>query len=209
MKAICAAIVVVATFVAGCTTPDPGMTPIVTLEHRQCTAAPDFTQALALKVDPKSAKETKAEVTESAPCFADDRGPSAYAVFAIPPLVGQYTIEVDSMSAGTAMLAPRILLYGADGTLKRTLMEKQIIFRGKGLAAVFRNHDDERYLVVASDPAVCGQSSSRIVGGTMVTPVCTGVICLESHTGYENQNNTMLSHNGRLLVTLTPIEKAK
>lgn len=199
----------VAMVLAGCATPDPGMTPITSLEGRQCPAKPEFSSAAPLTFDAKSAKATSAVVDANAPCFSDERGTSMYAAFAIPALTGQYTVHVDSVPAGAALFAPRVLLYDKDGNLKRTVMEKQITYRGSSLSAVFRYHADEQYLVVASDPAACGQTQSRIQSSIQSTMICTGYGCFEMHTGAEGGTTTTLNHNGRLLVTLEPIEQRK
>jgi len=201
--------VAAALLLAGCAAPNLAMPPITSLENRTCATEPDFSHATALQVHAKDVKVTKAVVDQAAPCFADTRGASAYTVFSIPPLSAQYTIQVDSTPAGNALFAPRILLYDKDGVLKRSMMEKQIAYRGSNLSAVFRNHDDEAYIVVASDPAACGERNSRINDSTNVTTICTGYFCFQVHSGNESMHTMTLTHNGRLEVSLIPIAKPK
>lgn len=204
-----AAIVAMAALLGGCATPDPGMTPITSIADRTCATAPDFSRAIPLLVDKKDSKLTSTKVDNTASCFADSRGPSTYVVFAIPPLTGQYTIQVDSTPSGKALFAPRIMLFDKDGGLKRTFMEKQINYRGYALSAVFRNHNEEAYLVVASDPQAVGQQDTRIAGNTNVNMICTAYGCFQSYSGAETTTNVTFSHNGLVSVRLVPIPPAK
>jgi hypothetical protein len=199
-----------AALLSGCATPDPGYTPITTLDAAKCPATkPDFSKAIPLFVHKSDTKTTLTKVDDKAPCFTDARGASTYAVFAIPPLAGQYTIEVDATPYGSALFAPRIMLFDKDGNLTRTVMEKQITYRGSSLSAVFRNHDGEAYLVAASDPAATGQKDSRIAGNTTATMICTGYGCFTTYSGAETTMNVTFSHNGKVSVTLIPIPPPK
>jgi hypothetical protein len=203
------AVIVTAILLTGCANKIETTEPITSLQGRTCTAAPDFSHATVLQVDKEDSKYTTATVDGNAACFNDARGASAYAVFAIPPLSGQYTIQVSSIPANPALFAVRILLFDKDGTLKRTIQEKQITYRGLALSAVFRNHDDEQFLVVASDPSVTGNSDNRISGNTNVTTICTMYGCFSSYSGSEAVTNVVLAHNGKLSVGLIPIPPAK
>lgn len=203
------AVLVVAAGLAGCAAPDLALPPLTSLEGRACADAPDFSKAMTLAVDAKDKKVTNLVVDGTAPCFKDERGASSYAVFALPDLTMQYTVQIDSTPAGNALFAPRILLYGKDGTLKRSFMEKQITYRDKALSAVFRYHPDEAYIVVASDPVVCGNRDTRINDNTQTAMVCGAYGCFNWNSGKEAVHTQTLSHNGRIAVTMIPIPKAK
>lgn len=204
-----AAAISVAALLGGCAHENLAMAPIVDLAGRQCAPLPDFANPTPLVFSDKDPKETKAALDDKAPCVTDDKGPSMYAVFTLPVMDVPYTVEVDSVAAGNALFAPRILLYAKDGTLKRSLSGNQITPRGVGLGGIIRNHPDEFYLVVASDPSAVGQKDNRILSSTNVTQACTAYGCFEMHSGNENTATYTFSHNGRLSITVTPLEKPK
>lgn len=188
---------------AGCVTPRIGPPPLLRIADRHCTPHPNFAAASTIAYDTSRRRgEADTRITASSACFADRAGPSLYAVYRLPSLPVAYLIRVASMPEGAALLAPRVLLYGPDGTLKRRLSGRRVVFRGDALSVIFRSHIEERYLVVASDPTVIGHQISRIEdtvqgGAAYVYPYVVAV-----NTGADVTVNNVLSYNGRITVSL-------
>ena len=182
-----------------------GPPPLIDLAGRQCATTPDFTHALSLANDPNKEKETKTDIGASMPCLQGANGASVYVVYALPPADTHYTVNVASNLSGHTLFAPRVTLYGADGTLRREFAGTAIVFRGNTLCVLFRSHEDERYLVVSSDPTVVGQRSSRITDSTMMAGAMAGPVIFQIHTGSEAKSDFTYAHNGSITITLAPL----
>jgi hypothetical protein len=199
----------VATGLAGCATAPPPPSPIVDLGTRQCPSVPDLAHPLALAFDPKEEKETTTPIGADTPCLQGDAGNSLYVVYVFPDTSVPYTVTVASNLLGGTMFAPRVVLYGEDGTPRRTFAGQDIVFRGTALSVLFRVHADERYLVVESDPRIVGRTSSEIREATMTrgaTAYGRGyAIYYQIHTGSDTTLGFTYAHNGSLTVTLTPL----
>lgn len=194
-------------FVAGCSTPEAGPPPLLDLTAAQCGSIPDLMGATKLAYNPeKNGNKTTARITAVSACFKDTSGPSLYAAYELPSSSTSYIVRVASEPEGKTLLALRVLLYGADGSVKREFSGKQIVFRGSVLSVIFRSHDDERYLVVASDPAAVGHTDSRVQEATQSYMAATGVGFYSNiYTGSDVVRKNILSHNGRVIVSLEPL----
>lgn len=193
---------------AGCATPKLGPPPLLDLSALHCAQAPGLTGVPKLVYNPKQDdNSTTAEITAASSCFKDAEGSSLYAAYELPSLASPYIVRVDSEPEGETLMALRVLLYGSDGTLKRTFVRKQIFFRGNALSVMFRGHDDERYVVVASDPMAIGQKLSRVEDGTRSTFVAAYPVMFAVYSGTDASVKNTLSENGRVTISVQPIPK--
>lgn len=183
--------------------------PVTSITARDCAASPDLSKAVALAFDPKDETKQVADIAEATPCMTSAAGPAMYLAYALPQSDAAYVVGVASPARGTTLFAPHVMLLGADGSVKREYSGKQLEFRGEGLGVRVRNHADEAYLVVASDPGSVGQGTTRINEATQVTTGSTGYATYQIHTGSESQDSYTYAHNGRVIVTITPIAPAK
>lgn len=191
---------------AGCATQRAAPPPLLRLNAARCDAAPTLTAARKIAYDPKKREnETTVEITGTSPCFSDAAGSSLYAAYALPSPPAAYIVRVDSEPEGKTLLAPRVLLYGSDATLKREFSGKQIVFRGGDLSVIFRSHEDERYLVVASDPAVVGHDISRVRDATHTAMAPVYPYYFYIYTGTDVTVKNTLSDNGRVSISLEPL----
>lgn len=194
-------------FLGGCATKIPPMPPLTDLGTRQCATTPDFAHATPLPLNPREKTVKKITINAKTACLNDAAGPSLYVVYALPVSDKRYTVSVTSVPDGTTLFAPRVLLYGADGTLKRSFVGKQISFRGTSLSLYFLSHPGERYLVVASDPAAVGGKHDMIQSSTQVTPVMAYPFYFEMHTGSDTEIRDTFAYNGELEIRIIPPPK--
>lgn len=190
----------------GCATQKPGPPPLLDLTAHHCAVAPDLAGATALTLSPKKDEsQTITAITSTSPCLKGSAGLSLYAAYELPSTPTPYLVRVNSEPEGLTLLALRVLLYGPDGSLKREFSGKQILFRGSDLSVIFRSHDGERYLVVASDPAAVGRKLARVHDATYsgVVPVYGGTMLY--YSGTDGIINNVLSENGRVTVSLRPL----
>ncbi len=191
---------------AGCASQKAGPPPLLDLTASHCGSAPELTGAAELVYDPKKDEnEATAEITSASPCFKDTAGSSLYSAYELPSSPTSYLVRVTSEPEGETLLALRVLLYGSDGSLKREFSGKQIVFRGSALSTIFRSHDDERYLVVASDPAAVGHTDSRLREATQANMAAAYPVYFSYYTGSDVVVKNILSHNGRVIVSLEPL----
>lgn len=183
--------------------------PLVDISQRECAAAPDLSQATPLVFNAKKETPQSTAIDASTPCLKGPAGNSLYAVYLLPASEEPYVIDVASVPMGTTVLAPRAMLLGADGTLKRQFSGEAVTHRGNAFSILTRRHDDERYLVVASDAAGVGKSDTRISESTTVTTASTGMVTYQIHSGDEAKTTYNFAHNGKIVVSLTPLTPAK
>ena len=183
--------------------------PLTDISARECAAAPDLSKAVPLAFDGKKETVQTADIADTTPCMKSAAGAALYVAYVLPRSDIPYVIAVASPALGMTLFAPHVMLLASDGTVRRDYAGKQVEFRGAGLGVQVRNHADETYLVVASDPASVGGTTSRINEATHVNYGSTGYATYQIHTGSESQDTYTYAHNGRVTVTLTLIEPAK
>jgi hypothetical protein len=192
---------------SACASNQKSIAPVTDISARDCAASFDLSKAAALAFDGKKESTQSIDINETTPCVKGAAGSAVYVAYSLPASPAPYVIGVSSIAAGPTMFAPHVMMLGSDGAVKREFSGSAIEFRGDGLSVIFRNHADETYLVVASDPAVAGKTNSRIVEATQVYTGSTGFATYQIHTGTDMNQDYMLAHNGRVAITLTPIEK--
>jgi hypothetical protein len=198
----------VAALLGGCAG-EQGPPPLTALPVHDCAAAPDLSKAAALVLDPKDDTERIVDIAAATPCVKTASGDALYVVYSLPQTSAPYVIGVASPAMGATLFAPHVMLLAADGTVKREYSGDQLEFHGDGLGVRVRNHGDEAYLVIASDPGAVGRSTTRINEATRVGYGSTGTATFEIHTGSESRDTYTYAHNGRVTVTLTPIAPSK
>jgi hypothetical protein len=194
---------------SACANSQKSAIPLTDISTRECAASFDLSKAVVVAFDGKKEFTQSTDINETTPCVKGANGAAVYVVYALPASDAPYVIGVSSLAAGSTMFAPRVLMLGGDGAVKREFSGSAIEFRGNGLGVMIRSHADETYLVVASDPTVAGQTNSRIVEATQVYTGSTGYGTYQVHTGTDTNENYTMAHNGRVAITLTPIEKPK
>lgn len=189
---------------AGCAVPPPP--PVVSLDGRACTPAPDFTAAHLLEL---GARPTTVSFDQNTPCWQSSEGKrSAYALFTLPDSTEPYLLSVTSAPIGEALIAPHLYLLDGFGNRLRDASRDSFVFHGSSLALNLRAYPNERYLLVASEPDTLGAGGSQLRDGVVVTNISTGYGGFVSvHTGFEQNQSYTYAVNGTIVVSAGPIPK--
>ena len=188
------------------TTPTP--VPLLTVSATNCSAAPNLSTAAPLVLAAKPGDEKPVELTFDAQtsCLQSAAGTkSLYRVFALPADAPPYTIMVSAVPFGQALFAPHLMLLDGQGSMTREVKSDPFVFRGSQLTALLRNHADERYLLIASDPDSMGKQFARTLEETQVYTGSTGYGIYQIHTGTDTTQQMIYTANGNVSVTLAPL----
>jgi len=184
----------------------PGPPPAISLAGRSCVAAADLAAAKPVTLD--AGKTVEVNLDDHAACLEPPGGPkSAYAAFQLPLSAEPYLVTVLSTPIGQGLFAPRLLVLDAQGATIREIPKDSFTFHGAVLHAAIRAHADERYLIVASDPASVGQTVSQLSEATQSTLLCGPMLCSAYHSGSETSNTLTFAHNGSITVSAQPVPK--
>ncbi|MEJ1969802.1 MAG: hypothetical protein WDN03_14375 [Rhizomicrobium sp.] len=195
-----------ALFVAGCAAKPPDLEPVTMIAARSCDTRPALANAVAVAPDPD--KPANALIDAQARCLDGAGGKALYALFALPD-GAPYTVSVSSVPMGRSTFAPRAILLDSAGNVMRELPDGSFLFRGANLTALFRAHPGERYMAVASDTHLVGRPISRLQENTQVRGAAAGGFYFEIHTGSEQTHDSTWSHNGQIVVAVTPDKKER
>lgn len=180
--------------------------PQVFLDAHSCVATPDRMSATPLSFDPANSTDLSVVFDNSAPCLEDHAGQkSLYRIFRLPTAAAPYLVTIASVEWDCTFFAPRVILLGADGGIKRTLGRDDFVFRGNELSTIFRSHADEAFLVVASDPEVVGLSLSRIADSITSQGVSAGRGFFAIYRGSESVSTETFLHSGRVIISTRPV----
>lgn len=196
---------------AGCAHPPPDVPALLDIAGHTCADTPAIDGAIATvpTIDGDSEKPTIAMLDAQSPCLTTPDGKALYTVFAIPD-GGPYTIRVASVPLGSSILAPRASVLDEHGAPIRELPVTSFMFRGDNLAALYRSHPGERYLLVRSDVASAGKPLSRITESVQRTYASTGYATFVIYSGTDLPNSTTWGLNGKVLVSVVadkPVKK--
>ncbi|MGA9794102.1 MAG: hypothetical protein WBQ17_01080 [Rhizomicrobium sp.] len=179
---------------------------IVMPASESCAPSPQLSGAIVVPAgdDAKAAIDATA-----ARCMKDSTGAGLYQVFALPTYDKPAIVTVASVPVGHGILFPLITILDATGKVTRQIAPGAAMFRGGDLAAVFRLHPGDTFMVVESDPAHVGQSVSRVQESTHVTPIgivtATMFAYTAIHTGSDETSTLTYSLNGRVIVSAAAI----
>jgi hypothetical protein len=195
-----------ALLLAACVTPEPSVPPEVSLDGQVCAARPELAGARLVPFE--AGKSAVAELGDGA-CFeAKDGARSSYAVFQLPIVAEPYLLRVTSVPLGQTILSPRLLLLDAGGKLLRERARDAFLFQGAALYTALRAHPNERYLVVASDPATVGREVPHLAGTVHQNIASAGLVTFFYYTGDEQKRTLVYAHNGKVTVSAQPLPKA-
>jgi hypothetical protein len=205
-----------ALLLAGCAQPGPIQPPpILDLTSRNdCAAKPDLGLAHAVILDKDRKASVTAIVDQTAPCLEQMAGTkSLYTVFELPADDPSSVVTVASATAGGGVFAPHVVLLDAQGLPLRELERDKFLFRGSELSVLFRQHADDHYVLVASDPSVVGKSfvqvSETTSSQTMGTGTAAGPVYFTVYSGKDVSGEYVYAHTGAVTVTITPVSQSR
>jgi hypothetical protein len=108
--------------------------------------------------DPAASVAKIVKIDATTPCLKDGSGAQKpYAVFALPTAGEVASVNAGAVIESSRLFAPAVFTLGADNSIRRTFGQEALTRRGRTLSVLFRPVADERYVVIATDPAVVGQ----------------------------------------------------
>lgn len=200
-------IAVVLGLVGGCVTTSAPPPAVVDISQRSCDnhfaadrplVVPDDGKPLSLKFDDTTACYRLADGTQA-----------VYRLVMLPPNSEDRTLTVSIGIAGPALMAPHLILLQADLAPDRELASDAFLFRGNQLTGALRVHASDRYLLVRSDTARVGVSSTRIQSTVTATMAATGTLMIPISYGADTAQTLTYSHHGTVLVSLSPSAKSQ
>ena len=195
---------------AGCETTQPGPPPIVQIAPSNCSDGPSLARAQPLPFDAEGKKKPeRVTIDTGSPCIERDGAKSLYRILALPAPGEPYMVTLRSLPGQNSIFAPQLALLDAEGAETRRIDRESLLFRGQALSAVLRIRDEERYLVIASDPQMVGQDIARLSGQTHQQMVSTGTVMFAVYSGSESMARMTYSHGGTIDVSATPIQTAR
>jgi hypothetical protein len=197
-----------ALFFSACATPpEPFVPPELSLDGYACAARPELAGAPLVPFE--AGKNVTADIGVGACLEPKGSARSSYVVFQLPEVAEPYLVRVTSMPLGETILSPRLLLLDVDGNLLRERARETFLFQGAALYTSLRAHPEERYLVIASDPATVGQEMTHISGSVQQNIASAGLVTFIYYTGNDQKRALIYAHNGRVIVSAQPLPKAE
>ncbi len=183
--------------------------PVFDLKDRQCASAPDLTTARALAFDGKRSKSHDVVFDTATACLTTDNGPVLYQMFKLPASTVPYTVSVASEPVDGTLFVPHLQLLDESGARKREYTGNDAMFRGEGMAIIFRAHADETYLLLASEPTHANKQISRVQETTHAYMMSTGTAMFMVYTGDDATRTLTYAHSGEIEITFDPLPQPK
>ncbi len=183
--------------------------PVFDLKDRQCASTPDLTTARPLAFDGKRSKSHDAVFDTATACLVTDNGPVLYQMFKLPASAVPYTVSVASEPVDGTLFVPHLQLLDESGAKKREYTGDDAMFRGEGMAIIFRAHADETYLLLASEPTHANKQISRVQETTHTYAAAAGTAVFMIYTGDDTTRTLIYTHSGEIEITFDPLPQPK
>jgi hypothetical protein len=189
--------------VAACVKHPTPVAPILSLEHTTCQPTPALAAALPITFNPEERTSINFDVDRGSPCLQKSGSQKQlYQLVALPRSATMYLVTVASQANGHGIFAPTLITFKEDGSEVRELSQSDFLFRGTNLSAKIEVQTEERYLMVASNPASVGESTTQINGLThRQGSFYNGAAGVRFNTGREQQTDYKYSHAGKVMVS--------
>lgn len=194
---------------SGCASGPPPPPPVLDLANRECGTAPDLSLAVDVALNPKKRNTVSTVVDETTPCVETPDGLAAYALYRLPESDNPYVVEIASDPVGGVMFVPRIRILDQNGEQLQEVTRDRLVFRDAALSVQRRSRAEDRYVLVMSDPTLVGKKFSRMSATTDSTTSSTGTVTFMIYSGADKTVDLIFAHNGKIDVSVWPIEPAK
>ena len=126
-----------------------------------------------------------------------------YALFRLPQHGADTRLSVSSLIQGRSLFAPAVAILDAEGRVLRQWEFERFSMRGKQLQLDLfldgaESATQERYLLVHSAAQAVGEERERVVSGSFVLPILTGLVPMLLMHGTERETQYTLSYNGQV-----------
>lgn len=199
---------------AACTTtpPVPPKSAVLTLDGKNCEAQISVDNNLSL-TPPKKAimHEVSTEINIGSKCVETDGQKANYIVYAIPAAPQNHTITIGGSLDVLRTFAPDVSILDMNGKVSRTFAPDQYAYLGHIYGVQFRPGENDRYILVKSDPKLVGVEKSALETRVNVsTGYAAGVggygTTYNTYTGTEAKKSRVFSHEGLISVTIQAVK---
>lgn len=194
---------------AGCATAPPPPPPMVDLQAENCVSKPEIGHAITMVLDKNQEGGATTEIGAGSPCFEQQGAKGLYAVFALPQETSPAIVTISSIPLGSGVFAPHVVLLDEQGAPLREIARDKFQFHGTALSTLFREHPEDRYVLVVSDPSAVGQSFTKVTETTSQYVGTTGTAVFILYTGDDYSNGFVYTHNGTITVSVAPVPNTK
>lgn len=187
---------------AACATAPPAPEALLSIDNRTCDNALQMDSAAPLIPERSKRRYTiSADVDESAPCLnLEDGGKVTYALFSLPDYAAQTTIIAGAQMEEKRIFAANIMLLDAQSAVTRTFDREDYLFQGNTYGVQIRPRNNERYLLVQTDPEIVGEAYDSVTIGVNASTMCTGLWCSNVYSGVDYQSTRVFSYAGKVSI---------
>lgn len=160
---------------AGCaSTPMPP--PVTAYSAANCPAMPDLGRAISLTpAKPKKAFTVTVPVGRASSCITRAGAQAPYVLFALPAAGDGKMIEVGAQMEALRIFSPSIALLDGNGRQVRGFTPNQYLYRGALYSVQFVPREEERFVLVAANPALIGSQYDAVAISTSTTHLYGGM----------------------------------
>ena len=194
---------------AACATAPPPSPPVTSLAGKACGPAVSVADAVSAAPEkPKAHHAVTATLDASSPCATEGEGaaPFNYVVFALPTDTPAHLATVGARREALRVVPPRVSILDEAGTARSVMTSEEARNVGSVLGFQIALRPQDRYVVIASDPAGVGAARSRvetgIARGTGGMMVGTTYASYSTMHGVDAATNRTGSHEGTVVLTL-------
>ncbi len=197
---------------AACQSTPPPPEAVTDLSGKTCQAEISLVDAIALTPKKqKSWQDVFSAVGAETPCVGEGKSAANYVVFALPDFGPNHVITVGGQKQARRTLAPKVLLLDWEGAVTREFADDKYDYRGGSFSVQFRPGEDDRFVLVETDPARVGETETRfetrlLVGQGTVGLPNGGAASYTTYSGSEGAHSRTFSHEGVVTVRVQAIK---
>ncbi len=189
-------------FVAACAPRQEIVPPVYSLNRDSCQEEPKIASALPIGFNPEEVVSINLRIDQTSNCLsADNNENQLYQIIKLPAQSAPYIITVGSQPNGQSIFAPSIATLLDTGEVAREFDQSNFLFRAGKLTTKLKVEATEQYLMVASNPASVGESTTQITNLINRNSGYSNGIIYNFNTGAENRSSYQFSHAGMVTVT--------
>lgn len=189
-------------FAAACAPRQEIVPPVYSLNKDSCEDKPKLVSALPIGFNPEEIVSIDLRIDQTSNCLSGENNESQlYQVIKLPSTSAPYIITVGSQPNGQSIFAPSIATLLDTGEIIREFDQSNFLFRGGKLTTKLKVEANEQYLMVASNPASVGESTTQITNLINRNSGYSNGIIYNYNTGAENRSSYQFSHAGMVTVT--------
>lgn len=201
-------------FTAACATtpPEPPKSAVLSLDNKTCETQVSTENSLSLTPEKKALFHiVTTDINAGSKCVDIEGKKANYIVYAIPAAPQNHTITIGGAMDVLRTFAPDVSIIDVNGKVSRSFNPDQYAYLGYVYGVQFRPSENDRFIIVKSDPKLVGVEKSaletRVNVGYGYSPGVGGYgTTYNTYTGSEAKKSRVFSHEGIVSVTIQAIK---